>query len=70
MNEIIRIFKSIKNSGLLIDGASETVKDENKNKNKKTRTWSSCCFDDIYGYFIDSSYGFFIEETCGFFIGK
>ena len=32
MNDTIRIFKSLKNSGLLIDGTTETVKEETKNR--------------------------------------
>ena len=32
MNDIIKIIKSLEDSGLLIDGVTETVKDEIKNK--------------------------------------
>ena len=32
MNDIIKIVKSLEDSGVLIDGATETVKDEIKNK--------------------------------------
>ena len=32
MNDITKIIKSLEGSGVLIDGATETVKDEIKNK--------------------------------------
>ena len=32
MNDIIKIIKSLEDSGVLIDGVTETVKDEIKNK--------------------------------------
>ena len=32
MNDIIKIIKSLEGSGVLIDGVTETVKDEIKNK--------------------------------------
>ena len=32
MNDIIKIIKSLKDSGVLIDGVSETVKHEHKNQ--------------------------------------
>ena len=32
MNDIIRIIKSLQDSGVLIDGVTETVKDEIKKK--------------------------------------
>ena len=33
LNDIIKIIKSLEDSGVLIDGVTETVKDEIKNKN-------------------------------------
>ena len=35
MNDIIKIMKSIENSDALIDGVTETVKHEKKNKKKQ-----------------------------------
>ena len=48
----IRIVESLEKSGLLNDGATETVKREIK----KTRS-ISFCYDCTYGCFIDSIYG-------------
>ena len=51
--------KSLEKSGVLIDGATETV----KHKIKKTRRWISWGYDDTYRCFIDSIYAFFIDTT-------
>ena len=32
MNDIIKVIKSLEDSGIVIDGVTETVKDEIKNK--------------------------------------
>ena len=56
--DIIQKVESLEKSGLLIDGATETVKHEIK----KTRRWIS------WGY--NATYGFFTDTTCGFFIDK
>ena len=39
MNDIINIIKSLKDSGLLIDGVTETVKQENK----RSSVFSNSC---------------------------
>ena len=66
MDDIIKIIESLQKSGLLIDGASETV----KHGIKKPRRWISSCYDGNYGCFIDSTNGFFINTTYSFFINK
>ena len=53
--------QSQEKSGLLTDGAPETVKQER---------WSSWGYDGTYGCFIDSIYDFFIDTICGFFINN
>ena len=53
MDDIIKIIESLEKSGLLIDGASETVKHEIK----KTRRWISSCYDGTSGCFADSING-------------
>ena len=60
------VLDTFEKSGLLVDGATETVKHEIK-KIKKQISWG---YDGTYGCFIDSTYGFFIDTTCGFFIDK
>ena len=60
MNDIITIVKSLKKSGLLIDGTVDAVKNETRKSNRK---WSSSCFECTYGCFIDSHYGIFIDKT-------
>ena len=58
MNDIIKIIKSLEDSGVLIDGVTETV----KNKIKKTRRWISSSFT--------STFSRFISTTCDLFSGK
>ena len=60
IDDLIKILKSLEDSGLLTDDLTKTVKDE-----KKTRWRISWCFD---GCFIDSTYDFFIETTFLIFI--
>ena len=64
MNDIIKIKKSLEDSGLLIDGATETVKHELKLRR------ISRLYDGIYGCFIESTYDFLIDTTFGFFFDK
>ena len=45
---INKMIKSLDDSGLLIDGATETVKHEIKKK----RSWISWCYDGTYGCII------------------
>ena len=40
MNDIMKIVKSLEESGLLIKGVSQTIKDEAKNKKEG---FSECC---------------------------
>ena len=51
MNDIIKIIKSLENSGVLIDGITETVKDEIK----KTRRQISWGFVSTFSYFISAA---------------
>ena len=57
MDDIIRIIKSLENSVLLIDGATETV-EHKKKTNKQKKRCISWCYDGTYGCFIESTYGF------------
>ena len=66
MDDIIKIVELPEKSGLLTDGASETI----KHKIKKTRKWICQLYDGTYGCFIGSTYGFFFNTTCAFFIDK
>ena len=47
MNDIIRIIKSLEDSGVLIDGVTETV----KHKIKQTRRWTSWSFISTFSRF-------------------
>ena len=58
MDGIIRTAKSEDDSGLLIDGATETVKLEIK----KTRRWNVWYYETTPSCFTDSTYGFFIDK--------
>ena len=60
MDDIIKIAKSVKSSGPLVDNATETAKVETKK-----RKWISWCYGATYGCFIDSTYGFFIVTVSG-----
>ena len=51
MNVIIKIMKSLKDSGVLIDGI-----------NKKTRRWTSWCFVSTFGCFIGTTSDFFSDK--------
>ena len=42
MNDIIKIIKSLKESGLLIKGVNETIKNSKKNKKNKKEDFSEC----------------------------
>ena len=55
MNDIIKIIKSVKDSGVLIDGVSETVKHEIK----KARRWISWSFVCTFSRFINTTSDFF-----------
>ena len=48
MNDISKIIKPIEDSVVLIDGFTETAKDETK----KTRRWISCSFVSTFSRFI------------------
>ena len=61
MGDAIEIVELLEKSRLLIAGATETVKHENK---KNPRRWISWWCDGTYSCFIDSTYGFFIDTTC------
>ena len=52
--------KSLDDSGLLVDGAGETVKCEIK----KTMRQISSCYDGTYNCFSDNAHSFFIDTTC------
>ena len=58
MHDIIKIIKSLNNGSVLIDGVTETVKQQIK-KPKKVDTWR---FFNIYGCFINSTYGLFVDR--------
>ena len=58
MDDNIRIIKSQEDSGVLVDGVTETVKDEVK----KAGRWIYWC--------IVSTDDCFIDANCGCFIGK
>ena len=60
MVDIIKIVKSIKSSGPLVDNATETAKNETKK-----RRWISWCYGATYGCLIDSNYGFLIVTISG-----
>ena len=51
MNDIIKIIKSLKDSGVLIDGVTETV----KHKIKKTRRQVSWSFVSTFSRFISET---------------
>ena len=55
----IKIVKLLEDSGLLIEGATETVRHEIKKQD-----------NDTYGFIIDSTHAFFIDITCCLFIYK
>ena len=42
MNDIIKIIKSLKESGLLIKGVNETIKNNKKDKKNKKEDFSEC----------------------------
>ena len=42
MNDIIKTIKSLEDSGVLIDGVTETVKHQKKKKNKKADFLELC----------------------------
>ena len=51
MNDIIKVIKSLKDSGVLIDGVTETV----KHKIKKTRRRVSRSFVSTFSHFISAT---------------
>ena len=57
MNDIIKIIKSLEDSGVLIYGATETVKQE-----KKTRRWISLGFVSISSRFNSATSNFFSSK--------
>ena len=54
--DIIKVIKSLEDSSVLIDGATETVKHEIK---KKTRRWISSSFVKTFSRFISATNCFF-----------
>ena len=58
MNAIIKIIKSLKDSGVLIDGVTETV----KNEIKKARRWISWSFVSTFSRFISATSNFFSSK--------
>ena len=58
MNDAIEIIKSLEDSGLLIDGITETVKHEIK----KTRRWISWSFVSTFSRFISAASNFFSSQ--------
>ena len=58
MNDIIKIIKSLEDSGVLIDGVTETVKDEIK----KTRSWISWGLVSTISRFISATHNFFSNK--------
>ena len=59
LDDIIKIQESLEKSNLLIYSATETLKQEIKNKKVVFLS-----FDGTYGFFIDTTYGFFIDKYC------
>ena len=59
MNDFIKIKKSLEDSGVLIDGVTETVKDEIK----KTRRWISWSFVSAFNHTIKRISNFFISKS-------
>ena len=55
MNDIIKIIKSLEDSGVLIDGVTETVKHEK-------RRWVSCSFVSTFSRFIRTTSDFFSSK--------
>ena len=58
MNDIIKIIKSLEDSGISIDGVTETVKHEIK----KTRRWISWSFVTNFSLFISATSNFFSSK--------
>ena len=58
MNDIIKIIKSLEDSAVLIDGVTETVKDEIK----KTRGWISWSFMSNFSRFISTTSNLFSSK--------
>ena len=58
MNGIIKIIKSLDDSGILIDGLTETVKHEIK----KARRWVSWTFVSRFSRFISTTSNFFSSK--------
>ena len=60
MNDIIKIIKSLKDAGVLIDGATKTVKDEIK-KPKRQISWG---FVSTFNRFISAASNFCSSKRC------
>ena len=58
MNDIIKFIKSLGYSNALIDGITETV----KNEIKKTRIWISSCMVSTISRFISATSSFFSNK--------
>ena len=58
MNDVIKIIKSLEDSGVLFDGVTETVKDEIK----KTRRQISWSFVSTFSHFISATSDFFSSK--------
>ena len=58
MNVIIKIIKSLEDSGVLINGVTETVKHETK----KTRRRNSWSFVSTFSYFISTTSNFLVVK--------
>ena len=58
VDDIIKIIKSLEDSGVLIDGFTETIKEEIKN----TRGWISWSFASTFSCFISTTSNFFSSK--------
>ena len=61
MNNIIKIVKSLEDSGALIDGVTEAVTDEMK----KTKRWISWSFVSTFSRFTSTTRNFFSSTRAG-----
>ena len=59
LNDIIKIIKSLEDSGVLIDGFTETIRHEIK----RTRSQISCSFVSTFSSFISTTSNFFSSKS-------